>query len=77
MKKSKARRFLNLFADLQENLFRLLHEETGELTEQAKLLVSVLALIPVHTQLPPSEGWRGRPAKSRPALASAFIAKAV
>ncbi|MDQ2948680.1 MAG: transposase, partial [Acidobacteriota bacterium] len=76
MKKSRARRFLNLFAELQESLFSLLEPEMGELSTQARLLVSILGLVPVHAHLP-SGRWLGRPAKHRRALASAFVAKAV
>jgi len=77
MKKSRARRFLNLFADLQEGLFQCLEAECGELSGHAKLLVSVLGLTPVQPHLPTPGGWVGRPAKHRRALASAFVAKAV
>lgn len=76
MKKSRTRRFLNLFAELQESLFSLLEPEVGELSTQARLLVSILGLVPVHAHLP-SGRWLGRPAQHRRALASAFVAKAV
>lgn len=76
MKKSRARRFLKLFANLQGSLFNLLEVEIGELSTQARLLVSVLGLVPVEAHLPCGQ-WPGRPAKHRRALASAFVAKAV
>ena len=52
MKKSRARRFLNLFADLQESLFGFLEPEMGGLPEETKLLVSILGLVPVNAHLP-------------------------
>lgn len=75
--KNRARRFLQLFADLQVRLFGFLELEVGELTPQARLLVSVLGLVPVQAHLSTGRGWRGRPAEQRRALASAFVAKAV
>lgn len=75
--KNRARRFLSLFADLQETFFGLLEPEVGALSPEARLLVSILGLVPVQVHLPPSRGWRGRPAEHRRALASAFVAKAV
>lgn len=62
---------------LQKSLFPVLEEETGSLSESAKRLVSVLAMVPLQRYLPVSRGWNGRPAKDRHALACAFIAKAV
>ncbi len=62
---------------LQKSLFPVLEEETGSLSEPAKRLVSVLAMVPLQRYLPVSRGWNGRPAKDRHALACAFIAKAV
>lgn len=62
---------------LQDTLFGTLEAEVGPLSEPARLLVAVLALIPLSRQLPCARGWRGRPAQDRPALASAFLAKAV
>jgi hypothetical protein len=76
MKKSRARRFLNLFAELQESLFSMLEPAVGELSREARLLVSILGVVPVQAHLP-SGRWRGRPARHRRALASAFVAKAV
>jgi Transposase DDE domain/Transposase domain (DUF772) len=72
------RQALQEFASLlQATLFGALEATVGGLSEQAKLLISVLALVPPQRHLPPSRGWRGRPAKHRQALATAFLAKAV
>ncbi|MGA8147271.1 MAG: transposase [Gallionellaceae bacterium] len=62
---------------LQTQLFPVLNEELGELTEPAKRLVAALELIPLARFVPSSRGWIGRPAKDRLAIASAFVAKAV
>ena len=63
---------------LQENLFEVVEQHTGgPLSEKTKLLAAVLDAIPLARQLPCARGWRGRPAKDRQALASAFFAKAV
>jgi hypothetical protein len=62
---------------LQGTLFGALQASLGAFSEQAKLLVSVLALVPAQKHLPPGRGWRGRPAKQRSALATAFLAKAI
>lgn len=62
---------------LQKTLFGALEQSVGVLSEKARLLISVLTLLPPQTCLPPARGWRGRPAKSRQALATAFLAKAV
>ena len=72
------RQSLMQFADLLTGtLFGALEQTVGVLSEKAKLLISVLALVPPQAHLPPSRGWRGRPAKYRQALATAFLAKAV
>jgi hypothetical protein len=61
----------------QETLFGALEAVTGPLSEQARLLVAVLAMIPLSRQLPCARGWLGRPAQYRHELAAAFLAKAV
>ena len=62
---------------LETQLFPILNEELGELTEPAKRLVAALELIPLARFVPSSRGWIGRPCKDRLAIASAFVAKAV
>ena len=62
---------------LQATLFGVLEKETGALSEKARLLVAVMGLVPLSGYVAPSRGWRGRPAKDRYALATAFLAKAV
>jgi hypothetical protein len=62
---------------LQSELFPVLEEELGELTESAKRLVATLEMIPLARFVPSSHGWVGRPSKDRLAIASAFVAKAV
>lgn len=75
---STPRQCLMQFAGLlQGTLFTALESSVGTLSEKARLLVSVLTLVPPQAHLAPSRGWRGRPARSRQALATAFIAKTV
>src|ERR1017187_5349092 len=62
---------------LETQLFPILNEELGELTDPAKRLVAALELIPLARFVPSSRGWIGRPSKDRLAIASAFVAKAV
>ena len=62
---------------LQGTLFGALEQAVGKLSDKARLLVSVLAMVPPQAHLPAGRGWRGRPAKHRQALATAFMAKAV
>lgn len=62
---------------LQYTIFGALEQVMGELTGKAKLLISVLTLVQPQAFLGPSRGWRGRPAKHRQALATAFAAKSI
>ena len=62
---------------LQGTLFGALESVVGALSEQGKLLVSVLALVPPHAHVAGGRGLRGRPTKARQALATAFLAKAI
>jgi hypothetical protein len=62
---------------LQGGLFPVLREETGELSENAKRLIATLEMVPLERFVPCANGWNGRPAKDRLAIAAAFIAKAV
>jgi hypothetical protein len=72
------RQQLTQFAQvLQTSLFPVLEEELGELVASAKRLVATLELIPLARFIPSSQGWIGRPAKDRQAIACAFVAKAV
>lgn len=48
---------------------------TGPLGEKARLLVTILEMIPLTRQLPCARGWLGRPERDRQALATTFEAK--
>jgi hypothetical protein len=61
---------------LQASLFPSIEEEIGELSAQAKLLTSVLAMVNPSDLLQKGRG-AGRPREDRSALAAAFLAKAV
>jgi hypothetical protein len=62
---------------MQSRLFPALQDELGPLSAPAKRLVAVLEMIPMARFIPCGQGWIGRPAKDRLAIASAFVAKAV
>jgi hypothetical protein len=61
---------------LQASLFPRIEQEIGELSPQAKLLTSVLAMVNPGHLLRTGRG-AGRPREDRSALAAAFLAKAV
>ena len=62
---------------LQQELFPLLQSCVGPLSGQMQLLASVVSLAPLERLLSARRGARGRPAKDRAALATAFMAKAI
>ncbi len=62
---------------LQSSLLDRLGLELGALSEKGRLLVAVLAMLPLSRWVAPSRGWLGRPSKDRQALAAAFLAKAI
>ncbi len=62
---------------LQNELFPTIEAEVGELTEPAKRLTAVLAMIPLRRFIPVAQGWNGRPAKDRYCMACAYVAKSV
>ena len=62
---------------IQGHLFPWLRAEIGPLTEQHERLVTVLEMVRVEAFVPMRDGGPGRPLDDRPALARAFIAKAV
>ena len=62
---------------LQNHLFPVLEEATGDLDDTARRLVATLEMIPLARFVPASRGWIGRPSKDRLAMACAFVAKAV
>lgn len=69
---------LNQFAHLlQAGLFPAIEVEIGEMSETARQLIATLAMLPLHRFVPAAQGWNGRPAKDRLAIARAFVAKAV
>jgi hypothetical protein len=61
----------------QQELFPMLDAVLDGVSPQLELVVSVVSLIPLGKLLNASRAGRGRPAKDRTALATAFIAKAV
>jgi hypothetical protein len=69
---------LNIWNHLQRQLFPILTEELGDLTDTDRHFVSVMALVPLGPFLEPYR-WHGegRPPEERAWMAHAFIAKAV
>lgn len=61
----------------QTALFDCLRTQTGPLTREAQLLVSVLGMVALNRHIPGSRGRTGRRAKDRLALATAFVAKSI
>ena len=77
MEKLTPRNCLMQFAHvLQASLFPVIEEECGPASAQAKLLMQVLAAVPLGPWIQRRCG-RGRHREDRTALAAAFIAKAV
>jgi len=62
---------------IQGYLFPCLDKELGPLTEKLQQLISILEIIRIEDFISSSFGYRGRPPKSRKAIARSFIAKAV
>jgi Transposase DDE domain/Transposase domain (DUF772) len=72
------RQRLEQFSHLnQSQLFGFLEQQAGTLTDKTRLLVSALGMLSLSRLLPPSRGWKGRPAEHRQALATAFLAKSI
>jgi hypothetical protein len=62
---------------LQSELFPIVETAVGDLSSQARLLVSTLGLISMSRWLPPTRGSIGRPMRDRQACLRAFVAKAI
>lgn len=62
---------------IQASLFPWLEDELGPLTDRLELLVAILDLLGLEAFLPAPPAGPGRPPADRPALARAFVAKAV
>jgi hypothetical protein len=62
---------------LQGELFPMLVQEIGPLTDKARQFVTVLEMVRVEAHLPYVHGTVGRPPEDRAPLARAFIAMAV
>lgn len=72
------RQLLAQFAHiLQQDLYPAMQPETGELSGAERLLVAVMAMIPLERMLSARRAGTGRPARDRAALATAFLAKAI
>src|SRR5271163_3919937 len=61
----------------QGELFPFLEETVGLLTDQHRILVTVLDMTRLEALAPHWHGFPGRPLAERAALARAFVAKAV
>ena len=63
--------------NIQYSLFPWLSEELGELTDKQQELVTTLEMIRIEEFILSSNGYPGRPAEDRGAIARAFVAKMV
>lgn len=68
---------LTLKSWMQRSLFPDVESEVGEITEDHKRLLSVLAMIDLDRFVKSWHGMPGRPRKSRIAIARSFIAKMI
>ena len=66
-----------MWFNIQSTLFPLLEEQTGQLSDQYKVLISVLELVRIENFLPCYRFNLGRPTKDRVSIAKTFIAKTV
>ena len=66
-----------MWFNIQHTLFPIVEEQVGELSDEYKNLISILELVRVEKFLPCYRFNNGRPAKDRPFIARAFIAKVV
>jgi len=72
------RQILTPFARLlQTALFPIVEQEIGTLTPATQLVAAIVGMLPLAKYVLPSRGFVGHPRDSRPALATAFLAKAV
>ena len=62
---------------IQGSLFPQLEEELPPLTQKQQQAIAILEMVRIEQAVERFSSWRGRPQKSRAALARAFIVKAV
>lgn len=62
---------------LQQDLYPAVQPLPGELSDDERLLIAVMALIPLERMLSARRSGKGRPAKGRAALCTAFVAKSI
>ena len=67
----------NIWNHFQANLFPILQDELGTLTERQKKLVQAIDVAQVERYFPYRGRIPGRPPKNRAAIARAFIAKSI
>ncbi len=65
------------WSHIQGTLFPWLREEVGELTAKHEQIVLALDVLELEAHVPGPPGGRGCPPKDRPAIARAFVAKAI
>jgi hypothetical protein len=66
-----------MWFNIQYTLFPLIEEQTGDLCDQYKELISILELVRIENFLPCYQFNKGRPTKDRISIAKAFIAKII
>lgn len=65
------------WTNIQGQLFYWLEEELDPLTEKQQQLVTILEVVRIENFLPDLKGFKGRPQKTRSAIARSFVAKMV
>jgi hypothetical protein len=65
------------WSKIQGTLFPQLEEELDPLTEKQQQLTTILEVIRIEQFIPDCRGYKGRPRKTRTAIARSFIAKMV
>jgi len=69
--------FLSRWSHIQGTLFPWLREEVGDLTAKHEQIVLALDVLELEAHVPGPPGGPGRPPEDRPAIARAFVAKAI
>jgi Transposase DDE domain/Transposase domain (DUF772) len=65
------------WSKIQGTLFPQLEEELDPLTEKQQQLITILEVVRIEQFIPDYRGYKGRPRKTRTAIARSFVAKMV
>ncbi len=70
-------RLSQYWSRIQRTLFPLLEEELEPLTQKQQQLITILEVVRIEEFVPNYFGCEGRPQKTRPAIARAYVAKMI